>query len=81
MFVQLICDSKRHPENNFQTYSKVLNSRFEYREILVKAFLRPSLYRETLGTLKFPGYPFETTVFKGRGVAKAIALFILAKKI
>ncbi len=28
-------------------------------KILVKAFLKPSLYRETLGSLKFPSYPFE----------------------
>jgi len=28
-------------------------------KVLVKAFLKPSLYRETLGSLKFPSYPFE----------------------
>ena len=59
MHVQLVCDSKRHPEDDFQTYSRVLNGRLEYRENLVKAFLTPSLYWETLGSLKFPSYPFE----------------------
>ena len=77
MHVQLVCDSKRHLEDDFQTYSRVLNSLLEYREILVKAFLKPSLYRETLGSLKFPSYPFEYMPWSGTTVVSALLVIAL----
>ena len=36
-----------------------LNGHLECREIWVEAFLIPPFYKETLGSLKFPSYPFE----------------------
>ncbi len=58
LFVHLVCVS-RIPSNGFQTCSRELNYLLEHREYFIRYSWDLWLHKETVGSLKFPSYPFE----------------------